>query len=351
MRRKTDRPKDGEEDDMKRNMFVVVVIAIFAIMTMGCQNQTPNIRSDNAFDEKISTASKKITVGDVVFNEHFSDSTKPENGFFATKWYFGEPQIMCYNGATRDDIPAALLMAMLDWLNARQPIIRDDMNNDNFNRHEWSLTDYGSAPKVNTPAPAKEIKSTLAPALKETSSTDRSVAAVEPASVKQSTSLKKRVVILEKKNLYEDVEARIKILGFNSIVEFQIAEGLKADGIPGSKTLWMLRRAEALPRIKALGYETFYEFQNIWGIKKDNLWGNQSEATLMKAEEINEKYSATLKARLDKDVKAFQCQYNLVQRGSVDPATKSQADKTLRLPDQQRSEELISTAPVPDCTK
>ncbi len=279
-------------------------------------------------------AQTEIKVGDVVFNEHYGDPNKPEYGFFATKFWQGQPQVMCYNKACRDDIPAALLLAMMDDLNARQPI-GYERSDENFNRREWSLTDYGAKPV--TTAKTIVVQSMVA----------------EKTVVVQKPALEKRVVVLEKRNLYEDVEARIKALPGNpfdgSIKELQIAEGLRADGIPGKKTLWALRRAEALPRVQALGYNSFYDFQEVWQIKKDNLWGNQSEATLKKAEEINKKYSIAIKGRLGMEVKDFQCYYVLTQRGSVDPGTKTQADKVLGLLNKTRSKEIVDTAPKPDC--
>lgn len=133
---------------MRKKLFLMIALVAAAILIFA------------ATSAQTATA-PRLKVNDITFNNKYrgiGSENKPETGFFAAKWWKGQPQVMCYKSATQADIPAVVMEEILDHLSANRPFTADEKADENFARREFSLFSIGNigtkieAPKLDSGA-------------------------------------------------------------------------------------------------------------------------------------------------------------------------------------------------------
>jgi len=121
---------------------LVVVVAVFAVT--GCSMIKGLFKSDEPTAQalpsteqsevaKIAAAAvAKLSEDEIRFNDNWQDKFKPKDGYYAAKWYKGTPQVMCYNDASRDKLPPAVVEAIIDYLSANRPKSAADLAKEDF---------------------------------------------------------------------------------------------------------------------------------------------------------------------------------------------------------------------------
>lgn len=127
----------------KLNQFFVLPVAIMFMsmaLALGCAPMTKATQDQQTPAIAKTQALPKLKVSNITFNNNYrgpGSEGKPEDGFYAAKWWKGKPQVMCYKNASRDKLPAASLQVIIDHLSANRPATANELADENFARHEF----------------------------------------------------------------------------------------------------------------------------------------------------------------------------------------------------------------------
>jgi len=201
-----------------------------------------------------TASANRLRISDITFNNKFTDAKKPKNGFFAAKWWKGEPQVMCYNEETQDNLPAATLEVILDHLSANRPQTAAELAHENFARREFSASSLTTATAkiaaATSPAPTADETAKLkaenaALQAKLTAKETAEAAKTPPAPAAQpKATVKKSAPVFSQAECVD----KLKELGYegnDGIKKFQKKHALTADGVAGSATCAQLRNVLA----------------------------------------------------------------------------------------------------------
>ena len=121
---------------------VLVMVALVSLLVQGCAPKTTGAAQPTALALKDAVVPAKLKVSDITFNDNYpgpGSESKPDDGFYAAKWWKGQPQVVCYKNSNRDKLPAATLQVIIDYLSANRPQTAADMAHENFARREFRI--------------------------------------------------------------------------------------------------------------------------------------------------------------------------------------------------------------------
>jgi len=203
-----------------------------------------------------------IKISDIKIIENYrgpGSKNKSAKSFFATKWYKGQPQVICYNDANERDLPLIVVGEIINHLLDNQPKTNEEFADENHGRWEFDLgTDEDeSEEKIEAKNSSTAVVEKTAETKTEAAPTTP-VVAVKAASVEVKpdaellNALKAKLTALEAAEVKRLADAKAEA---DKKAKTAPAPAAQAKPATAKKSVPVFSQSGCVDKLKELGYE------------------------------------------------------------------------------------------------